>query len=139
MNNARVAVIIEDDRDIRELLGMILGQAGYEVHAAASGIDGIESVQRHAPALVTVDVGLPDVDGFIVTERIRTFSDSHIIMLTARMDELDTIKAMEAGADEYMAKPFRPRELRARVDALIVSQDAGTNFADTAPVPAADQ
>lgn len=118
MNSARIAVIIEDDRDIRELLSVILGQSGYEVHAADTGIGGVEAVRRHLPALVTVDVGLPDINGFEVTKRIRRFSGSHIIMLSARADEHDTLTGMEAGADEYLAKPFRPKELRVRLDAL---------------------
>ncbi|GAA4656713.1 response regulator transcription factor [Arthrobacter cryoconiti] len=118
MEHARVAVVIEDDQDIRELLTMILGQSGYVVHSAAMGVDGVSLVREHDPDLITVDVGLPDIDGFVVTERIRSFSDSHIIMLTARTGVLDSITGREAGANEYLAKPFHPRELRARVDAL---------------------
>ncbi|PYI65826.1 hypothetical protein CVV68_16495 [Arthrobacter livingstonensis] len=118
MTSARTAVIIEDDQDIRELLTIILGQSGYEVHAAETGMAGVDAVRLHRPALVTVDVGLPDMDGFEVTERIRPLCQSHIIMLTARSGEMDTVTGLEAGADEYLTKPFRAHELRARVEAL---------------------
>lgn len=125
MNNAPIAVIVDDDQDIRELLAMILRQSGYEVHSESGGIAGVEAVRRHHPSLVTVDIGLPDINGFEVTEQIRLFSDSHVIMLTARVDKMDTLRGMQAGANEFLAKPFRPRELRARVDAILGQAGAG--------------
>lgn len=124
MKSARTAVIIEDDQDIRELLAIILGQSGFEVITAETGLAGVEAVRTHQPALVTVDVGLPDMNGFAVTEQIRGLCDSHIIMLTARSDEVDTVTGLEAGADEYFAKPFRAQELRARVEAVAARQDS---------------
>ena len=69
--------------------------------------------------MVTLDVGLPDIDGFEVLRRIRQFSDAYVVMLTARTDELDTLTALHTGADDFMTKPFRPRELRARVAAMM--------------------
>ena len=69
--------------------------------------------------MVTLDVGLPDIDGFEVLRRIRQFSDAYVVMLTARTDELDTLTAFHTGADDFLAKPFRPRELRARVGAMM--------------------
>jgi len=112
-------VVIEDDQDIRELINVVLNQSGFDVHAVDSGVDGVEAVRRHNPAVVTLDLGLPDIDGFEVARRIRLFSDCYIIMLTARDDELDTLLGLETGADDYLTKPFRPRELRARVGAML--------------------
>ncbi|MEV8180197.1 response regulator transcription factor [Specibacter sp. NPDC078692] len=119
MDNPRVAVIVEDDQDIRELIGVILNQSGFEVYAASNGSDGVALVREKKPAIVTLDLGLPDIDGFEVTRRIRLFSDAYIIMLTGRADEMDTLIGLETGADDYLTKPFRPRELRARIGAML--------------------
>lgn len=119
MDHPRVAVIIEDDQDIRELIGVILSQSGFEVHAASNGADGVAAVRDHNPDIVTLDLGLPDMDGFEVARRIRLFSDTYIIMLTGRSDEMDTLLGLETGADDYLTKPFKPRELRARVGAMM--------------------
>jgi DNA-binding response OmpR family regulator len=119
MDSPRVAVIIEDDRDIRDLIKVVLTQSGFEVYALDNGAEGVEAVRTYNPAVVTLDLGLPDIDGFEVARRIRLFSDSYIIMLSARAEELDTLMGLESGADDYMTKPFRPRELRARVAAML--------------------
>ena len=119
MDSPRVAVIVEDDQDIRELISVILGQSGFEVHAASNGADGVRLVRDKKPAIVTLDLGLPDIDGFEVARRIRLFSDAYIIMLTGRADEMDTLMGLETGADDYLTKPFRPRELRARISAMM--------------------
>jgi DNA-binding response OmpR family regulator len=114
-----VAVVIEDDEDIRGLIVITLQQAGFAVHAATTGMQGVALVKAHRPVVTTVDVSLPDIDGFEVVRRLRTFSDSVVVMVTARGEEPDTLMGLDAGADEYVTKPFRPRELRARVDALL--------------------
>ena len=119
METQRVAVIIEDDKDIRDLLHAVLQQSGFEVHASPTGLEGVEAVRRHNPAVVTLDLGLPDIDGFEVIRQLRLFSDAYIVMLTARAEELDTLMGLEAGADDYITKPFRPRELRARISAMM--------------------
>jgi two-component system OmpR family response regulator len=119
MDSSRVAVIIEDDRDIRELIEVVLRQSGFEVHTCSTGLEGVAAVQSEQPDIVTLDLGLPDIDGFEVARRIRLFSDSYIVMLTARAEELDTLLGLESGADDYLTKPFRPRELRARVAAML--------------------
>ena len=138
MEQARVAVVIEDDQDIRELIKMVLGQSGFEVHTVANGTDGVEAVRRYQPVMVTLDLGLPDIDGFEVARRIRLFSDSYIIMLTARAEELDTLLGLESGADDYLTKPFRPRELRARVGAMMRRpHTAGARAATNAVEPPA--
>ena len=115
----RVAVIIEDDADIRHLLEAILDQAGFHCFAAETGADGIQAIRDHAPILTTLDVSLPGIDGFEVARRIRSFSDTYIIMLSARNEEIDTLMGLDAGADDYLTKPFRPRELRARIEAML--------------------
>ncbi|MGD6979888.1 MULTISPECIES: response regulator transcription factor [Citricoccus] len=119
MDDRRVAVVVEDDEDIRELMVALLGQSGFEVHAAANGTDGVDAVKENDPVLVTVDLGLPDIDGYEVTRRVRRFTDAYVVMLTARNEEIDTLMGLDAGADDYLTKPFRPRELRARVEAML--------------------
>ena len=119
MPGDRIAVVIEDDADIRRLLEEVLEQGGFEVHSAGNGLEGVERVRTYRPTLVTLDISLPGIDGFEVAKRIRSFSDTYLIMLTARNDEVDTLMGLGAGADDYVAKPFRPRELRARIDAML--------------------
>jgi DNA-binding response OmpR family regulator len=122
MNSApppRIAVVIEDDADIRNLLEAILGQAGFTCFAADSGPAGIEAIKQHGPILTTLDISLPGIDGFEVARQIRSFSSTYIIMLSARDEEIDTLMGLDAGADDYLTKPFRPRELRARIEAML--------------------
>lgn len=119
MSDPGVAVVIEDDLDVRSLVSAILTQSGFDVRAAPNGREGVELVRNSVPAVVTLDVGLPDIDGYEVLRRVRQFTDCYIIMLTARSDELDTLMALQSGADDFLTKPFRPRELRARIEALL--------------------
>jgi len=119
MTDLGVAVVVEDDADVRNLVEAVLRQAGFEVHSAAEGREGVDVVRQREANVVTLDVGLPDIDGFEVLRRIRQFSDAYIVMLTARTDELDTLTALHTGADDFLTKPFRPRELRARVAAMM--------------------
>jgi DNA-binding response OmpR family regulator len=115
----RVAVIIEDDADIRNLLEAVLAQAGFEVIATGNGLDGIAAVRAYDPIVTTLDVSMPGIDGFETAKRIRVFSPTYLVMLTARDDEIDTLQGLESGADDYVTKPFRPRELRARIEAML--------------------
>lgn len=117
--HTRTAVIIEDEADIRTALESIFVAAGFTVHAFERGLDGVEGVRTRHPDVVTLDLGLGDIDGFEVARQVRLFSDAYIVMLTARTQELDTLLGLEAGADDYVTKPFRPRELRYRVEALL--------------------
>lgn len=119
MNDRRVVVVIEQDEQVRALLRATLGDAGFEVHFAATGESGIELVRAKQPDTVTLDVVLPDMNGYEVARRIREFSHTYIIILTARSDLGATIKGFDAGADDYIVKPIRPRELRARVDGML--------------------
>lgn len=118
-NERRVAVIIEDDADIRHLLETILSQAGFETVATGNGLDGVQAVRAHNPVVTTLDVSMPGIDGFEAAKRIREFSDTYLVMLTARDEEIDTLQGLDAGADDYLTKPFRPRELRARIEAML--------------------
>jgi DNA-binding response OmpR family regulator len=122
MSDLGWAVVIEDDADTRKLLEGILLQAGFEVHTASSGREGVELVRDVTPNVVTLDVGLPDIDGFEVLRRIRSFSNASVVMLTGRTEEADLLTALNAGADDYITKPFRPREMRARVAAILRRQ-----------------
>lgn len=113
------AVVVDDDRDVRDLVAEILRAAGFTVVTADNGLDGVTAVQDHHPLLVTLDVTMPGIDGLEAARRIRAVSEAHIIMLTALGDAADVARGLEAGADDYLTKPFRPRELRARIDALL--------------------
>ncbi len=106
------------------LLHASLAGAGFTVSRASDGAEGIELVRSVKPDVITLDVGLPGIDGLETTRRIRSFSDAHIVMLTARDDEADVLMGLEAGADDYVTKPFRPRELRARVGAIMRRREA---------------
>ncbi len=114
----RRAVVIEDDRDIRLLITHALSDIGLEVTAAATGPEGIEAVLAVDPDVVTLDLGLPGIDGIEVCRRIREQTDAYIIMVTARTEEIDRLLGLETGADDFMSKPFSPRELQARVNAM---------------------
>jgi two-component system OmpR family response regulator len=146
VQESRVAVVVEDDADIRSLISSVLEQAGFSVFSASAGLDGIELVRAHDPVVTTLDVSMPGMDGYETAKRIRAFSDTYIVMLTARADEIDTLLGLQSGADDYVTKPFRPRELRARVEAMMrrprgtVAGDApstGAVAVATAPSPVA--
>lgn len=113
------AVVVEDDEGVRESLEDFLLQCGFMVHTASTGVEGVAAVRQHHPVIVTINVNLPDFDGFEASRRIRAFSSGYIIMVTGRADEADTLMGFGAGADDYIIKPFRPRELRARIAAML--------------------
>jgi DNA-binding response OmpR family regulator len=120
------AVIIDDDADIRALIAELLRQSGFEVTEAASGTDGLTAVREVEPDVVTLDLNLPDLDGIEVCRRIREITDAYVVMLTARPDEIDRLMGLEIGADDYLTKPFSPRELRARIAAMLRRPRSGT-------------
>ncbi|MBB3041563.1 response regulator transcription factor [Nocardioides soli] len=117
--NEWVAVIIEDDPDVRDLIDIVLTQSGFTTVVTENGADGVEAVRRHNPLITTLDVNMPGMDGFAVAKRLREFSSTYLIMITALADEIDVVQGFEAGADDYLVKPFRPRELRARADSML--------------------
>ena len=117
MDQSTVAVVIEDDGDIAQLLESVLQRSGAVVHTACTGAAGIEAVRTHQPLLVTLDLGLPDIDGCEVARRIRDFSDAHILLVSAQTDRTAALHA--AGVSDIMPKPFSPRELRRRAEAVL--------------------
>ena len=112
-------LIIDDDRDLCDLLLDYLTPEGFEVEAVNDGLQGIERAISGQHALVVLDVMLPGVNGFEVLRRIRAVSSISVLMLTARGDEVDRIVGLEIGADDYLPKPFNPRELVARIRAVL--------------------
>ena len=114
-----VALVIEDDEAISALVGAYLEQAGFDVVREETGAAGFDAAARQQPRVVVLDLGLPDVDGFELCRRLRGFGDVPILILTARDEETDRIVGLELGADDYVTKPFSPRELVARVRAVL--------------------
>jgi DNA-binding response OmpR family regulator len=122
----RTVIVVEDDDQIAELLALYLGQAGFEVVRAGDGYGGLRLAAEHEPLLVIVDIGLPGgIDGLEVCRRLRAESDVPVLVLTARGDEADRVTGFELGADDYVTKPFSPRELVARVQAIVRRSGGG--------------
>ena len=117
-NRATTVLTIEDDADIRQLLRALLGREGYTVCEAATGRQGLRTFFQTRPDIVILDVGLPDLDGWQVLERIRDMSDAPVLVLTARSAERDKVRGLNAGADDYLTKPFSRVELLARLQAV---------------------
>ncbi len=112
-------LVVDDEPNIVELARMYLEKEGYRVESASDGATALEQIQTHEPALIVLDLMLPEVDGFEVCRQTRAKSDVPIIMLTARDEDVDKIVGLELGADDYLTKPFNPRELVARVKAIL--------------------
>ncbi|MBC7632224.1 response regulator, partial [Aeromicrobium sp.] len=119
MMTAHRVVVVDDDDDIRDLLVHVLNEAGLEVSTASDGASALATIREVQPDLVTLDLSLPDMDGTEVCRALREFSDAYVVMITGRAAEIDRLVGHEVGADDYMAKPFSPREVRARVSALL--------------------
>lgn len=113
-----VCLVIEDDEDITSLISFILSKSGFEVHVAGTGAAGLEAAAQLNPALVTLDLGLPDIDGLHVAQGLRQISAARILMLTARARLSDEMDGLSAGASAYLVKPFHPRELTILADRL---------------------
>ncbi len=118
MNAARV-LVIDDDADIRGLVTELLERAGLSVEQAEDGRSGLRALHKTPPDLVVLDVSMPDLDGWQTLERIRDLSEVPVLMLTARGEELERVRGLQAGADDYVVKPFGRQELLARVQALL--------------------
>ena len=112
-------LVVDDERHIIDLAKMYLEQAGYRVDSATDGLRALRRILDEKPALVVLDLMLPGLDGWEVCRSVRAASDVPIIMLTARSDDIDRIVGLELGADDYLTKPFNPRELVARVRAIL--------------------
>jgi DNA-binding response OmpR family regulator len=112
-------LVVEDEDDVRRLVRVLLERAGHTVVEAANGLEALSRLERDAPDLVVLDVAMPELDGWQTLERIRDLSDVPVLMLTARAGELDKVRGLRGGADDYVTKPFGRQELLARVEALL--------------------
>ena len=119
VNDGARILIVDDDAEIRLLLTELLSRAGFQVVEAADGKSALRQLFDTPPALVILDVTMPEMDGYQTLERIRDLSDVPVIMLTARTQELERVRGLSGGADDYVAKPFGRQELLARVHALL--------------------
>jgi DNA-binding response OmpR family regulator len=129
---ARALILVVDDEEpIRQLASLYLEKEGFQVACAADGPEAIEMAQRQRPALVVLDVMLPTIDGFEVCRRLRRDSEVPILMLTARNEDVDKIVGLELGADDYLTKPFNPREMVARVKAILRRYESGQRAGPT--------
>ena len=122
-------LIVDDDTRLSAMLAEYLTGNGFRVHAAETAGAGISDLTRLSPDAVILDVMLPDMDGFEALRRIRAGSDVPVLMLTAKGDETDRIVGLEIGADDYLPKPFNPRELLARLKAILRRRHSGSNAA----------
>ena len=116
---AQTVLVVEDEASIASFVSLYLKNAGYVVRAVGTGEDALAQVDSERPDLIVLDLMLPDVDGIEVCRRIRKSSDVPILMLTARDEDVDKIIGLEVGADDYLTKPFNPRELVARVKSIL--------------------
>jgi DNA-binding response OmpR family regulator len=118
-------LVVDDEPNIADLVELYLRRDGFRVLKAANGEDGLRAVADHRPRLIVLDVGLPDVDGLEICRRLRASSNIPVIFLTARDTEVDRVLGLELGADDYVAKPFSPAELVARVKAVLRRSEGG--------------
>jgi DNA-binding response OmpR family regulator len=112
------ALVVEDSPEFMMLCRHLLEKEGFEVFPAADGQEAVAQAQIRKPDIAILDLGLPDVDGIEVCRQIRQFTDAYIIMVTGRTDEVDKVVGLSVGADDYVTKPFSPRELAARIQAM---------------------
>jgi DNA-binding response OmpR family regulator len=124
------ALVVDDDPDIADLVVMVLEGLDMDVSVAGTGEEALALARERQPDLVTLDLTLPDADGTEICEQLRRFTDAYIIMITGRDAETDRLIGLEVGADEYLAKPFSPRELRARATALLRRPRSGLRAGD---------
>ena len=115
----QTVLVVEDESSIASFVALYLKNAGYTVRTAATGNEALAQFQASTPALIVLDLMLPDIDGIEVCKRIRQTSDVPILMLTARDEDVDKIIGLEVGADDYLTKPFNPRELVARIRSIL--------------------
>ncbi len=128
-------LVVEDDPDVRELIQAALERDGVSVEASGTASEALQRVKENDPDLVTLDLTLPDMDGIDVCRQIREVSDAYIMMITGRDDEIDRLVGLEVGADDYIAKPFSPKELRARATVLLRRPRLSAMAAGGMPVP----
>ncbi len=115
----RRALVVEDEPELASLVASYLERDGFEVSTAFDGQRAVSLAREVDPDVIVLDLGLPSLDGVEVCRQVRTFSDAYVVMLTARSDEVDTLIGLSVGADDYLTKPFSPRELSARIQAML--------------------
>jgi DNA-binding response OmpR family regulator len=130
----QTVLVVEDEASIASFVALYLKNAGYTVKAVANGTDALAQVEAEQPALIVLDLMLPDMDGIEVCRRIRQRRDVPILMLTARDEDIDKIIGLEVGADDYMTKPFNPRELVARVKSILRRSTPERRDSETAEI-----
>jgi two-component system alkaline phosphatase synthesis response regulator PhoP len=130
----QTVLVVEDEASIASFVALYLKNAGYTVRAVANGTDALAQVEAEQPALIVLDLMLPDIDGIEVCRRIRQRRDVPILMLTARDEDIDKIIGLEVGADDYMTKPFNPRELVARVKSILRRSTPERRASETAEI-----
>lgn len=113
------AMVVEDEPDLARLVASYLDRDGFDVTVTGDGAAAVDLARRTDPDVMVLDLGLPGLDGVEVCRRLREFSDAYVVMLTARAEEVDTLIGLSVGADDYLTKPFSPRELSARIQTLI--------------------
>ena len=119
MSTQAKVLVVDDERPLVELVTSYLAREGFSVLRAYDGREALEVVRSSAPDLVVLDIMLPEIDGLEVCRQLRQFSDAYVLMLTARAEEIDRVVGLSVGADDYLTKPFSPRELVARVRAML--------------------
>lgn len=112
-------LVVDDERPLVGVITSYLEREGFAVLQAFDGVDAVEMARTHDPGLILLDLMLPGIDGFEVCRQVRQFSDAYVIMLTARDEEVDKVVGLSVGADDYLVKPFSPRELVARIRAML--------------------
>ncbi|MCO6186129.1 response regulator [Rhizobium sp. L1K21] len=130
---AAEVLIIDDDTRLSAMVAEYLGKSGFDARTAVTGAEGLSQIEQKKPDAVILDIMLPDTDGFEVCRKIRLSSDVPVIMLTAKGEETDRIVGLELGADDYLPKPFNPRELLARLKAIL-RRASNTSQAETVSV-----
>ncbi len=115
----KTALVVEDDKAVSQLIRLYLAQAGYKVLTAEDGLVGLQMALQDSPDIILLDLNLPGMDGIEVCKNVRQESEVPIIMVTARVEEDDRLTGLDLGADDYVSKPFSPRELVARVNAVL--------------------
>jgi DNA-binding response OmpR family regulator len=120
------ALVVDDEEPLADLVGSYLERDGFDVTITGDGQEAVGLARRIDPDVIVLDLGLPGLDGIEVCRQVRTHSDAYIVMLTARTEEVDTLIGLSVGADDYMTKPFSPRELSARIQAMMRRPRIGT-------------